>query len=639
MGMWSHRVKGVLCLLLSAVMAALVPTSMTDAQPEAQTVSVELVSAGIEGGITGRLMLTVPGGYDLVGINEEEHTWSDHPVIWVEREYRSLQLHDTMTSPDGEHYTSVGEQYDGFGLAGGVIYLRGPADIRDEVEQHLRPRVDGEIYEEGPITVTAGDARFYGYVYLSTLVKENETISGPEGEEVTYHWTSVHHGFDLRLALSQTEPLYTLALWGWTWGLPDRTDEHGWTHVYTIDGVPLLDQHRRYLSDVLSSLNLHGWSAPLPAEAPALPEVTPVVPTRAPSPPPVPATPIAPQVQVVTGSSWLDTIRLPTEISTAPSVMGTNLGLALFFALAFALTSTLFNQTLEANEEWFRAKLSPVLRLLRRHEPTTPPSPEAGAGRILKPIVLLLGAALLYAFLDSGFGLHRSGAVLVLSLFVALAVTLYSYEGLQAWLAYRRYGVRSRLRLFPFALAFGVGCVLLTRWLDFHPGYLYGFVAGFAFLESSSERKPPWALLILCGSAALLVASLAAWTLAVPARSLAVRGFPGASLVYGMLVGIFVAGLEGVLLSLVPITFLDGATLLAWNRGVWLASFLAAAWLFFHVLINPGSAYLAALSEKKVLWLLATLGGYGALTLGTWWFFRGRVSILESAIGRESNHV
>ena len=57
---------------------------------------------------------------------------------------------------------------------------------------------------------------------------------------------------------------------------------------------------------------------------------------------------------------------------------------------------------------------------------------------------------------------------------------------------------------------------------------------------------------------------------------------------------------------------------------MWLVSFLAAAWLFFHVLINPGGAYLTALGDKKVLLLLATLAGYSALTLGTWWFFRGR---------------
>jgi len=46
------------------------------------------------------------------------------------------------------------------------------------------------------------------------------------------------------------------------------------------------------------------------------------------------------------------------------------------------------------------------------------------------------------------------------------------------------------------------------------------------------------------------------------------------------------------------------------------------AWLFFHVLINPGSAYVEALSSKNVLLMVGTLAAYGSLTVGTWLSFR-----------------
>jgi hypothetical protein len=209
-----------------------------------------------------------------------------------------------------------------------------------------------------------------------------------------------------------------------------------------------------------------------------------------------------------------------------------------------------------------------------------------------------------------------------MEVFTMEAVLIYSYEGTQALLGARFYRLRARFQLFPIALAFGVACVLLTRWMDFHPGYLYGFVAGFAFLGMEAETPRRWALLVLAGSGALLAASLAAWGLAVPVSGLAEDGLPGASVLYGVLVAIFVAGLEGLLFTLVPLTFMDGSKVLAWSRVVWGVAFGLAAWLFFHVLINPGNAYLEALTSTKVLLMLGTLAAYDLLTVGTWLFFR-----------------
>lgn len=59
-----------------------------------------------------------------------------------------------------------------------------------------------------------------------------------------------------------------------------------------------------------------------------------------------------------------------------------------------------------------------------------------------------------------------------------------------------------------------------------------------------------------------------------------------------------------------------------WEKECEGVSFGLATWLFFHVLINPGSAYLEALSSKKVLLMLGTLAGYGSLTVATWLLFR-----------------
>ncbi len=61
---------------------------------------------------------------------------------------------------------------------------------------------------------------------------------------------------------------------------------------------------------------------------------------------------------------------------------------------------------------------------------------------------------------------------------------------------------------------------------------------------------------------------------------------------------------------------------MSWSRFAWGVAFGLSAWLFFRVLINPGSAYLEAFTGKKVLVMLGMLVVYSAITLGTWLFFR-----------------
>ena len=583
-------------ILVLAVALVLPASSPVKAQEEGQTVTLEMSPVGIEGEVKGSISLWIPPGYELTETNPREDSSGKERVTWTDYHYRGTRVLDTQTAPDGSLHRTFA--YNGVGYGGGVLSVRETVDIQADAEQHTRPHVEGTIYEEGPITVPGDGASYQGYYYLSTHTEEHTYVVSPAGEKIPCQWTSVGHYLHVRVALTEIRPLYTVALWAQTWGVADRTDEDGWKHTYTIDGKPQLARHKEYIKDILASIRISSWKAPSPVAAPTAIETE------------------------VTGSDWLDAIPLPTEISTEPEVVGTNLGLALLFALTFGLTSALFNATLERNEELIHTRLAPLLVPLRRAAERLPRPAEGPRIRIAKPIILLLFSALLYAFLDPEFGISASGAIVLLSLFVALAVLVYSYDGTQALLGAKFYNLRARFQLFPLALAFGVACVLLTRWMDFHPGYLYGFVAGLTLLGMEAETPHRWALLVLAGVGALLAASLAAWGLAVPVGRLAEGGLPGASILYGVLVAIFVTGLEGLLFTLVPLTFMDGSKVMAWSRAVWGVAFGLAAWLFFHVLINPGSAYLEAFTSKKVLLMLGTLAAYGSLTVGTWLFFQ-----------------
>ena len=90
------------------------------------------------------------------------------------------------------------------------------------------------------------------------------------------------------------------------------------------------------------------------------------------------------------------------------------------------------------------------------------------------------------------------------------------------------------------------------------------------------------------------------------------------------LVTIFVAGIEGLFYAMIPITFMDGATVFEWNKVVWAGLFGLATFLFWHLLLNQNDAYLDALRHTRVAMALGLVLLYGAVTVGTWLFFKIR---------------
>jgi hypothetical protein len=133
------------------------------------------------------------------------------------------------------------------------------------------------------------------------------------------------------------------------------------------------------------------------------------------------------------------------------------------------------------------------------------------------------------------------------------------------------------------------------------------------------------AMLVLAPTLALLAASLLAW-MAIPAvRPLAESsGAWWQVLIEAALVTVFVAGIEGAFYAMIPITFMDGATVFEWNRLVWVGAFGVVTFLFWHLLLNQDDAYLDALRQTRVAVALGLVLLYGALTLATWLFFRLR---------------
>jgi len=320
---------------------------------------------------------------------------------------------------------------------------------------------------------------------------------------------------------------------------------------------------------------------------------------------------------------FADSIPAVGEISTDPIVLVQSALLAVLLVFLMPFPAQLFNSTLETHEDEVRG----WLRLDRLGAVA---GGTIGAFWSSWPgvIVFTLLAALLFGFLDPGFGLDL-GSVATFFGMLAGIVLVTAVFGLPAIWAHRRIGDAPAIKVVPISLVIGVACVVLSRLTDFQPGYLYGLLVGLVFARELSEADEGRATAL--GAVLMLVVSFASWL----ALGLLPDG-DGFGLVVSRtsLAALMVAGLEGVVFGLLPMRFLPGEPLYAWNRVVWGALLGLGAFAFFHVLINPASGYLSDTSRTPLLTVVALLIGFSVVSVAFWaWFRFRREPPAEEALG------
>ena len=312
------------------------------------------------------------------------------------------------------------------------------------------------------------------------------------------------------------------------------------------------------------------------------------------------------------GRPFAEAVPAPSEVSTDPIVLLQSGLLAALLVFLMPFPGQLFNSTLEAHEDemrrWFRLdRLAAV---------------GAGVGAFWSSwpgVAIFTGlAALLYGFLDPGFGLGFGSLATFAGMLLGIVLVTAAFA-LPAVLAHRRIGSGWTLKVVPLSLLIGVACVLVSRLTGFQPGYLYGLLIGLAFageLSAADEGR-----VTALGAAAMLGVALVSW--------LALGALPGGD-AFGLavartaLAALMVAGLEGVVFGLLPMRFLPGETLFAWSRVAWGALLAIGAFAFFHILINPASGYLSDTSRTPLLTVLGLLIGFSLLSVALWAWFRYR---------------
>jgi hypothetical protein len=181
-----------------------------------------------------------------------------------------------------------------------------------------------------------------------------------------------------------------------------------------------------------------------------------------------------------------------------------------------------------------------------------------------------------------------------------------------------------QLNFLPGSVVISIVMVLLSRLLHFQPGYFYGALAGLAFRSALSEGVQ--GKMTAANWVFSLVVSVGAFFVRAPVAAAASR--PGASVWWiGLEVClslIFLWGVEGLAVAMLPMRFLDGRKVYRWNKAAWAALFFLGIFATVHVLLRPGSGYVGSTSGHVTIGVMTLFVAFGLLSVGLWAFFRFR---------------
>ncbi|MCI0545127.1 MAG: hypothetical protein L0Z49_11895 [Actinobacteria bacterium] len=305
--------------------------------------------------------------------------------------------------------------------------------------------------------------------------------------------------------------------------------------------------------------------------------------------------------------SLVSSVPSPSEINLDPVVIATSVALTAGMLFLAPFPAEIFNNTLADNYDtirgWFRRR--------ERHPGGFWERPQGLLG-------FLLVAALLFGFLDPGFGLNAASVPVLIGLVVGVAVTTIGFAVPTLLLRRRRTGEWGRIRALPIALVIGLVCVVLSRGIGFVPGYLYAIVVGLVFAREVARSDEARETTV--SAVTLLVLGLASWVGLGSVRTGGGAGF-GAEVVETALALITVAALEAVAFGLLPMRGLPGGVLFKEQKRRWLVIWGISVLFFFHVIVNPQSGYLVNTALVPVATTIALLVLFTVVTFGLWGFF------------------
>lgn len=296
-------------------------------------------------------------------------------------------------------------------------------------------------------------------------------------------------------------------------------------------------------------------------------------------------------------------------IAANPAAIAIAGGLALALLFLVALPTELLNSSLSSNTS----------RLGRAYGTVDGAMTKAKdwfigvtRSRALAAAVITVLVAIVYGFVDPGFGFDIVSLRLVLSLAIAFFLLSYVASWISGMIIRRAWGAIGVVEIQPSIILFAIVGVIVARILEFSPGFLVGLAIGLELLQAS-RKVSARAIFVQIGVVTGL--ALAAWV--VYSFFTPGNDFLG-MLVEDTLVATTAEGLTGALIAIVPLKFLDGHDLWAVSKRLWIASFLIVA-VAFSLLVLPTAINGTDVADYGT-WLLV-FAAFGLVSVLIWLIF------------------
>ncbi len=313
--------------------------------------------------------------------------------------------------------------------------------------------------------------------------------------------------------------------------------------------------------------------------------------------------------------AFVTSLPLPSQVSLDPGTLIVSMAFAAGAIALIAFPYELFNSTMEENYDEIRGWFG--------MGPRKVPEPKTRS-HIPTFLACTAVAAVACGFLNPEFGLNKTSLVLFLGIYVALIVMAVVFS-LPADIGIRRqFGEWGKLNFLPGSVLVAIALVAASRIFDFQPGMFYGALAGLAFRSALSEgvqgkfTAANWIF--------SLVISLGAFFLRVPVSAAAAE--PGRSIWWiGLeicLALIFLWGVEGLAVAMLPMKFLDGRKVYRWSRTAWAVLFFLGIFATVHILLRPGSGYVGSTTGDVGIGVMTLFAAFGLGSIAFWAYFRFR---------------
>ena len=225
-------------------------------------------------------------------------------------------------------------------------------------------------------------------------------------------------------------------------------------------------------------------------------------------------------------------------------------------------------------------------------------------------------SAVIYAAVDPAFGFNLQTLALMLSLAASLGILTAVYDGGQVLLSSRAFGLHAVLRVHPVGVVVALVSVVITRITGLNPGIVLGFIAGAIIISNTAEHDGPIIFVPMVSTLLLCVIGLAVLD---PIRELTAESDLWlATVPETVTVAIIVGGIEGLLFSLLPITFMDGKKVWDWNRPAWFVIAVPTTFIFIAAFFNQTKSFIGAAGEAGMRDLFLVALFFVALAAAFW---------------------